>query len=414
MICVLLLAAGEPWETAALQELESAPDLMVLRRCMDVADLLAAAGTGQAQAAVVSLGAPGFDAPAVATLTEHGVQCLAVARAPQSDEVLVRAVRIDVSTLVAPEDVDQLPDLLRELPEESQRDPAREAVPGPLGHRVVAVWGPAGAPGRTTVAAAVAAEMASASRRVTLVDADPWAPSVAQQLGLLDDTSGLLAAARSAGSGRLAEQLPRCVRRIGTHWDVLTGLPRPERWNEVRPDAFAAVLEAAKAQGEVVIDTGPSLEESPDGRPGRNSLTCDSLRMADDVVVVGTPDPVGLTRLAQGLVQVWEMGWGPKARVVVNRMRPGVGWSQTEVRDLMAQYAGSRPIHFLPDDPGAADRALLAGRSVVEVSGSGIAAAIATLVGHLPVASAPPPTSVGAGRRRVGLRRRTGSTARRR
>lgn len=414
MICVLLLAAGEPWETAALQELESASDLMVLRRCMDVADLLAAAGTGQAQVAVVALGAPGFDASAVRSLTDHGVQSIAVTRAPESDEALVRAVRIDVGTLVAPEDVAHLPDLLRDLPEERVSTPAEETVRRPIGHRVVAVWGPAGAPGRTTVAAAVAAEMASAARHVTLVDADPWAPSVAQQLGLLDDSSGLLAAARSAGSGRLPEQLPRCVRRIGTHLDVLTGLPRPERWNEVRPDALVAVLAAAKVHGDVVVDTGASLEETPDGRPGRNSLTLESLRVADDVVVVGTPDPVGLTRLAQGLVQLWELGWGAKVRVVVNRMRPGVGWSQTEVRDMVAQYSGSRPIHFLPDDPGAADRALLAGRSVVEVSGSGVAAAITTLVAHLPAATPPATSSVGAGQRRFGLRRRTGSTALRR
>lgn len=390
MICVLLLAAGEPWESAVLQHVEQSADLMVLRRCMDVADLLGAAGTGQAQVAVVALAAPGFDARAVSHLQDAGVHAVGVAADPASDEVLERAVRIGVSTLVAPHDVAELSRMVRDLPDahpSGPSSPAPAAGAGPVtGARIRAVWGPAGAPGRSTVAAAVACAL-SRGRHVTLVDADPWAPSLAQQLGLLDDTSGLLAAVRSVGSGRLPDQWPQCVRRITPTWDVVTGLPRPERWNEVRSDAVAAVLTAARGHGDVVVDTGPVLEENPDGRPGRNVLTLESLRVADDVLVVGAPDPVGLTRLVHGVARLWEMGLGSRVHVVVNRMRPGVGFSRPQIVEMLGHHVGGAPVHFLPEDRGTADRALLAGRSVVEVSTAPLAAALTTLVDHLPGAT---------------------------
>ena len=71
---------------------------------------------------------------------------------------------------------------------------------------MVAVWGPAGAPGRTTVAAGVAAELARRRVRTVLVDADPYGGAVAQQLGVLDEVSGLLSAARVTAGGMLAER----------------------------------------------------------------------------------------------------------------------------------------------------------------------------------------------------------------
>jgi len=65
VICVLLLAAGEPWEAPALADLEAHPGVVVLKRCVDVDDLLAAVTSGQADVAVVSLDAPGLDPASV-------------------------------------------------------------------------------------------------------------------------------------------------------------------------------------------------------------------------------------------------------------------------------------------------------------------------------------------------------------
>src|SRR5690606_16988243 len=61
---------------------------------------------------------------------------------------------------------------------------------------VVAVWGPHGAPGRTSLAIALAAEFAAAGLRTVLADADTHAASVAPALGLLDEAPGFAAACR--------------------------------------------------------------------------------------------------------------------------------------------------------------------------------------------------------------------------
>ena len=58
---VLVVASGAPWESAALRELSARPTIVVLKRCMDVTDLMATAATGQASVAVISLDAPGLD-----------------------------------------------------------------------------------------------------------------------------------------------------------------------------------------------------------------------------------------------------------------------------------------------------------------------------------------------------------------
>ena len=72
-------------------------------------------------------------------------------------------------------------------------------VPSRLGDReprarraaeVIAVWGPAGAPGRTTLAVNLAAEIAAAGHSVALVDADPYGGAIAPALGLLDEAPG--------------------------------------------------------------------------------------------------------------------------------------------------------------------------------------------------------------------------------
>lgn len=423
MICVMVLGAGAAWEASALALLDPEADVVVLRRCVDVADLLAAAGTGQAQVAVVGLDAPGVDARAVEELHRQGVEVLAVTGDPTDDDSLVRASRSGIEVLLGEANLADLAECVRDLALDAGAAPVSpgqsgEERPPPTGvgtRRTVAVWGPHGAPGRTTVAAGLAAVAAGQGRRCLLVDADPWAPSVAQHLGMLEESSGLLAATRLAPGSRLDDRFPSCCRRVAENLDVLTGLPRPDRWGEVRADALSAVLAVASRGADVVLDTGASLEEDPYGRGGRNALTLESLRRADEVLVVGTADPVGLTRLARGLVDLREAGAPGGVRVVVNRMRPGLGWSRPEVAAMVQGFVEPLGVHFLPADVATADRAALVGRSVVEVGGSALAQAVREVAAS--VWSTPPPgttrprTPIGVrGRGRDLLRRRRAGT----
>ena len=80
--------------------------------------------------------------------------------------------------------------------------------------RIIAVWGPAGSPGRTLVAANIAGELAAEGQSVLLVDADSYGASVAAVLGLLDESAGLAQACRLADQGLLDAD---ALLRIATH-----------------------------------------------------------------------------------------------------------------------------------------------------------------------------------------------------
>ena len=409
MTPVLILAAGAAWETAALGVLERSPGLVVLRRCVDVDDLVAAATSGQAEAAVVALDVPGLDARTVDQVHHHGVRIIGVLPLGVTQEAARSAAsRAGIGRVIAEDDLATLPAAItapetRAVPASGVGAPTRlrEEHPASAG-RLLAVWGPAGAPGRSTVAAAVAAEIARRQRPVLLVDADPYGGSIAQQLGILDEVSGLLAASRGG--------LGPATRLLGTHLAVLTGLPRPDRWTELRPGVLAGLVEQGQQVGDVVIDTGFSLEEpaDPSARTSRNQLTLEALDGADEVLVVGSADPVGLSRLARGLVDLRDLLPATPVRVVVNRMRASLGWTEEDIAGMVTGLVRPVGLHFLPEDRAAADRALVAGRTLAEAApDSPLARAVAGLVAELlPGLDVP-----AAGRRRLGAPHSAGSAA---
>ena len=414
---VLLVAAGAPWEPAALRHLGDHPGIVVLKRCVDVDDLLAAASAGQADVAVVGLDAPGLDRAAVDLLRRHAVRPVAVVPGGtlpgDATEVgQLRAARIGIRAWVGEDDLGLLPRVVLDddpepppvrvdepmVPSGGRPLPARaeggsgdhRATAGTVvgavddgAGRAVGVWGPAGAPGRTTVAVGLAAEVARRGRRTVLVDADPYGGAVAQQLGILDVVSGVLSAARLASAGQLAGRFPSVQRALDARLSVVTGLPRPDRYVEVRGGTVEELVDVARALAEVVVDTGFSLEEEavPDygSRPGRNQMTLAALQAVDVVVVVGSADPVGLSRLARGLVELRGVLAGRPLHVVVNRMRPTLGWSEREISGMVEGFARVAGIHFLPEDRAAVDRALVAGRLLTEVGDSALGRAVADL-----------------------------------
>ncbi len=411
MIVVLVLAAGAEWESRALALLGEAPGVVVLKRCVDVDDVLATAASGQAEVAVLGVEAPGLDAAAVEHLRRCGVRPVAVAPVRGLDAARVRATRIGITVVVGDDDLGTLPTALsvpdvsaaptvpggaplgpRPLapPDLAAASPGRPAEPGRSG-RVVAVWGPTGAPGRSTVAAALAAELARRGRLTLLVDADPFGGSQAQQLGVLDEVSGLLAASRLVTAGELEQHFAGVPRGLDARLSLVTGLPRADRWVEVRPGTVERLVAVGRSQGDVVLDTGFCVEDDPvldvGTRPGRHQLTLEALGSADEVVVVGAADPVGLSRLARALVEVHELLDGRVPHVVVNRMRPSLGWKESDVAGMVAGFADVASLHFLPDDRAAVDRALVSGRQLLEAGEGALTRALG------PVADAVVPAS---------------------
>lgn len=291
-------------------------------------------------------------------------------------------------------------------------DVAAEDTPRRPG-RITAVWGPAGAPGRTTVAANLAAEFALHGQRVLLVDADTYGPSVGVLLGLTDESAGLARAVRDADRGRLdgaaVERAAVLVRAAGADLAVLTGLTRPERWPELRGPAVEEVLRRARDRyDEVVVDVGFCLEEDEElsfdiPAPQRNAATLAALRAADRILTVGTGDSVGLPRLMRGVEALTEaVPEGPAPVVVVNRVRAAASGTapQSQITAVWRRFGPTAPIAaFLPADAAACDRALLGGQLLAEAAPtSPLRRALQDLV-------APAPEACGAGRAGTGSRR---------
>ena len=92
------------------------------------------------------------------------------------------------------------------------------------------MWGPYGSPGRTTVSVGIADELTRAGATTVLVDADPYGGAVGLHLGMLEESSGLVAACRRAEQGLLdLPGLARSARSLGGGLRVITGVmtPRP-------------------------------------------------------------------------------------------------------------------------------------------------------------------------------------------
>jgi MinD-like ATPase involved in chromosome partitioning or flagellar assembly len=311
---------------------------------------------------------------------------------PLDPEVEDRLDRLGVSVLGRLEDLPAAVESLVAAP----AAPAAPAPDPPTGAaepagRVVAVWGPTGAPGRTTVAVGLAAAQAASGSPTILLDADPYGGAVGQHLGVLDEVSGLLACARLANEGALEIAAFRtCRRRVSAGFEVVTGLPRADRWIEVRAGVVEAIVDLAAVDGDVVVDCGFSLEDTGSGRFGRNTTTLEAIGRADEVVLVGSAEPTGLSRLARALVELAELAPEVATRVVVNRMRDSLGWRRRDVVGMVEGYAPDVPVHFLPDDRPALDRALVAGRTLPELGesavGTELGALARTVFGPLPAA----------------------------
>jgi MinD-like ATPase involved in chromosome partitioning or flagellar assembly len=253
-------------------------------------------------------------------------------------------------------------------------DPGPPVEPG--SGRLVAVWGPTGAPGRTTVAVNVAAELAASGVPTLLADADVYGGVVAQVLGFLDEAPGLAAATRLANNGQLdLAALAAVAPQAAPNLRVLTGVSRADRWPELRPSALEQVWLLCRSLAAVtVVDLGFCLEQDEElsydtAAPRRNGATLATLDAADTVLVVGAADPVGMQRLVRGLTQLREAVPGALPRVVLNRVRRSAVGAEPEAQlaEALERYAGVRDPAYVPEDRESLDAALLQARSLHEV-----------------------------------------------
>lgn len=397
MSLAALTAGGAPdWEGPLVAALaDGAHGVSVSRRCVDVVELLAAAAAGVGRAALVAADLRGLDADVLTRLAVAGVAVIGVASHDDAagrrrlerlgvspvvepsaqPEDIAATVLGAVGRLTAPRTYDVAdPGAMLPRPTLPPDDVAHASGDG----RVVAVWGPTGAPGRTSVAVNVAAELADLGVDTLLVDADVYGGVIAQLLGLLDESAGFAAACRAAGSGELDPGVLTSLSvTVSSDLRLLTGLARADRWPELRAAAVEAVLGCARAVAAVtVIDCGFCLERDEEltfdtAAPRRNGATLAALTAADLVVAVAAGDPVGLQRFVRAAAELGEAVPGCDPLVVVNRVRSqvvGGGDATTQISEALARFAGVHDARFVPLDQHAFDTAVASGRTLAEVA----------------------------------------------
>ncbi|WP_426169618.1 AAA family ATPase [Microbacterium sp. DWRC1-3] len=258
-----------------------------------------------------------------------------------------------------------------------------DTVPRPqsvLPHRVIAVWGPHGAPGRSTLAIQLAVELSRRGRRTALVDTDTVAPALALLLGLSDDAPGVAAACRRAERGALdSAELTRLATTVATGGgdiEVLPGINRPSRWPELSSTRLRATLVACREWSEeTVVDVAAAFDADEEvtydlAGPRRHAATTASLNEADLIIAVASADPLGISRFVREHAELRRLTAPTPVVVVVNQVRPGpLGIdARGQVRRTLERFAGITDVVFLPFDQRAADAALLHARPMTDVA----------------------------------------------
>jgi MinD-like ATPase involved in chromosome partitioning or flagellar assembly len=328
----------------------------------------------RAQVVLLDASRATLDARVVALCDRLGIRIVPRCATPDDERL---AAAFGLAAPVGPgDDPSVVAEALRAHPVRSAEEDASRTGPG-----VIAVWGAAGAPGRSTVAIGLAAELARGGGRIALVDADSHAPSIALALGLADEAPGFAAACRQAELGTLTtSELTRIAAPVsvpGGTIDVLTGINRPSRWPELGEKRVAAALAVCRTWADhTIVDVSASLERDEeivsdlmDG-PRRNAATLAALREADLVVAVAAADPLGISRFLRGYSELRAAVGVTPVAVVVNRLRTGsLGIdARGQVRRTLERFAGIRDIWFLPADGRAADAALLTARPIADAA----------------------------------------------
>lgn len=435
-IAVVTAADGAAWEAVLLADpgLRAAGVIDIVRRCVDVVELLAVAASGQATAALVDARLRRLDPDAVDRLLAAGVAVVGVAGG-EPDSELLREAGVGFSVMAGSDAsvfAEVIAGAVRDLagdepggrsfgdpafatgsvlpPVDPQRpDPIQpfiaaenfsagigagataspsSPVAGLPGGRpangafatepaVIAVWGPTGAPGRSTVAVTLADELARLGMSSLLIDADVYGGVVATMFGLLDDSPGLVAACRQAQAHRLdSAALASLCWQLPGELRVLTGIARADRWPEIRPTALTEVLDVARELAAfTIVDLGFALETDEELSfdtlaPRRNGATLATLDAADLVLVVGSADPVGTQRLVRGLAELRAAEVSTPVWIALNRVRRGSvpGNPGTELDTALRRFTGHSAAALLPYDLTGLDQAAVAGKTLGEAA----------------------------------------------
>lgn len=353
-ITIVTATSSVERETALVAQIANQRYFEIAFRCVERAEALATMRSGGVDA-VLSVGvASWFDFQCIEEAHRAEVRLFGLSADPIEGEML------EVAGFTVVRDLVHLRELLECTPGRAG-GPDAEVPSG----KVVAIWGPKGSPGRTTIAIELAAVVAQAEPRTLLVDADLYGGDAAQLLGVVEELPGIVSICRMGARGELrGQEWIGLLRRVPSGPVLLPGLLRAELWGHVSEFGWTQVLDAARRCFKTtVLDVGFCLEAAPPMQeaPGRNEVAIAGVESADRVVAVMRADPIGIRSFFWSFADHRELLDEERTAVIVNRVRPG---EEAEVARYVRQHLGRPPLAFVPDRPDHVLNAIWQGRPV--------------------------------------------------
>lgn len=385
----VLLALGQSgWEAQFVARVVTDLANFDVHRCVDVSNLILEAKLDDVGVAVIDAQFPRLDSTVVATLNQGRARVVGAASDAEGADRLaalgvsqvVRVVGSDIGPAIG-----ELRELCADSTASSVADVRSQVSSGPA-HRtthgaLVAVWGPPGAPGRTSIALAIAQLSAAAGTETLLVDADSVSPGVGPALCLESDGSGLIAAAHHGDRGTLDEAvLARLARGIDPRFRVLTGVSHVSRRAELRAAAMAKVWQVAtQLSQQCVVDVGGCVDDGSLAfdadvadfglNSGGHTAAATALTAADELIAVTTCEPAALARLLSHLAPIRSLAPAARLHVVVNRVRsPLVRNSAAgdELRAFVMAQTRAASVTLVSEDRAVFDHAIVNGLTPFE------------------------------------------------
>jgi MinD-like ATPase involved in chromosome partitioning or flagellar assembly len=238
-------------------------------------------------------------------------------------------------------------------PDMGRRDPFDGPVGGPHRGRLIVVAGASGGVGTTEVAIGLSTVLAARSQGTVLLDADDVGPSVAQRLNL--EVHPNLRTAIDMIHNRSGTLENSLIEMPAGGFEVLGGLANRRDWFELRPvDVSETVLELARMREYIIVNVSSRLEDLPAvGGPARYGVTRSMLALADVVVLVAAPTPVGVARVLDWIAEAQSLIEATPLFVVFNAFNGGT-FKAAEVDAELRHVYQPRSVLFVPHDKGLA------------------------------------------------------------
>jgi MinD-like ATPase involved in chromosome partitioning or flagellar assembly len=249
------------------------------------------------------------------------------------------------------EQQDDLTALVADLtgPAVERRDPFESTEGQTHRGRLLVVTGASGGVGATEVAIGLTAILADRGDKAVLVDADDVGPSVAQRLGMVvhPNLRTAIDVVRN-NSGSPAEVL---IDAPSGDFEVLGGLANRRDWFELRPgDVAETVLRLARIRDHIIVNVASRLEDLPAmGGPARYGVTRSLLALADTVILVANPTPIGVARVLDWIAEAKPLVEATPLFVAFNAFRGGA-FRAAEIEAELRRVYQPGAIVFIPHD----------------------------------------------------------------